>query len=88
MKARMVAGGNTQQDYLTKVDPSSPTASNEATYWKVIAALEVYDPLVSTDKKGMTVLLAECWNAIYGTMIAGLLYYRKFTESLTEQGLS
>ena len=31
-------------------------------------------------------LLAECWDAIYGMMIAGLLYYRKFTESLTEQG--
>ena len=31
-------------------------------------------------------LLVECWNAIYGTMIAGLLYYRKFSVSLTEQG--
>jgi hypothetical protein len=32
------------------------------------------------------VLLVECWNAIYDTMIAGLLYYRKFSESLAEQG--
>jgi hypothetical protein len=26
--------------------------------------------------------LVECMNAIYGTIIAGLMYYRKFTESL------
>ena len=29
-KARMVAGGNTQRDYLTKEDSSSPTVSTEA----------------------------------------------------------
>ena len=29
-KARMVAGGNTQRDYLTKKDSSSPTVSTEA----------------------------------------------------------
>jgi hypothetical protein len=54
--------------------------------WLVKAAPEVYAPFVTTDKKGMKVLLVECWNVIYGTMIAGLLYYRKFSESLTEQG--
>ncbi len=32
-------------------------------------------------------LLVECMNAIYGTMIAGLLYYRKFTESLKRKKL-
>ena len=129
-KARMVAGGNTQRDYLTKEDSSSPTVSAEAVLltsiidshegrdvavidipnafiqtrvdnpkdrviirmrgvvvdWLVKAAPEVYAPFVTTDKKGMKVLLVECWNAIYGTMIAGLLYYRKFSESLTEQG--
>ena len=130
MKARMVAGGNTQRDYLTKEDASSPTVSTEAVLitsiidaderrdvavidipnafiqtrvdnpkdrviirmrgvvvdWLVKSAPEVYGPFVTTDKKGMKVLLVECWNAIYGTMIAGLLYYRKFSESLTEQG--
>jgi hypothetical protein len=129
-KARMVAGGNTQRDYLTKEDASSPTVSTEAVLltsivdaderrdvavidianafittraedekdrviirirgvvvdWLVNAAPGVYDPFVTTDKKGNKVLLVECWNAIYGTMIAGLLYYRKFTGSLTEQG--
>jgi len=54
--------------------------------WLVKAAPEVYGPFVTTDKKGMKVLLVECLNAIYGTMIAGLLYYRKFSDSLTEQG--
>jgi hypothetical protein len=54
--------------------------------WLVKAAPEVYGPFVTTDKKGKKVLLVECWNAIYGTMIAGLLYYRKFSESLTEMG--
>ena len=129
-KARMVAGGNTQRDYLTKEDASSPTVSTEAVLltsivdanerrdvavidipnafiqtrvddpkdrviirirgvvvdWLVKAAPGVYDTFVTTDKKGGKVLLVECWNAIYGTMIAGLLYYRKFSESLTEQG--
>jgi hypothetical protein len=128
-KARMVAGGNTQRDYLTKEDSSSPTVSAKAVLltsiidshegrdvavidipnafiqtrvdnpkdrviirmrgvevdWLVKTAPEVYDPFVTTDKKGMKVLLVECWNTIYGTMIAGLLYYRKFSESLTEQ---
>jgi hypothetical protein len=54
--------------------------------WLVKAAPEVYGPFVTTDKKDMKVLLVECLNAIYGTMVAGLLYYRKFSDSLTEQG--
>ena len=126
----MVAGGNTQREYLTKEDASSPTVSTQAVLltsivdaherqdvavidipnafiqtrvdnpkdrviirmrgvvvdWLVKAAPEVYRPFVTNDKKGNKVLLVECWNAIYGTMIAGLLYYRKFSESLAEQG--
>jgi hypothetical protein len=129
-KARVVAGGNMQRDYLTKDDSSSPTVSTEAVIltsiidaqerrdvavidipnafiqtrvdnpkdrviirlrgvvvdWLAKAAPEVYGPFVTTDKKGMKVLLVECFNAIYGTMVAGLLYYRKFSDSLTEQG--
>ena len=49
-------------------------------------APEIYGPYVTKDKKGVQTLLVECWNAIYGTMIAGLLYYRNFSESLTAQG--
>jgi hypothetical protein len=33
-------------------------------------------------KKGGKQLLVECKYAIYGTMVAALLYYRKFAESL------
>jgi hypothetical protein len=50
--------------------------------WLTKIAPEVYTQYVSVDKKGVKTLLVECMNAIYGTMIAGLLYYRKFAESL------
>jgi hypothetical protein len=30
--------------------------------------------------------LVKCLNAIYGTMVASLLYYHKFTRSLKNQG--
>jgi hypothetical protein len=50
--------------------------------WLTKIAPEVYTQYVSADRKGAKTLLVECMNAIYGTMIAGLLYYRKFAESL------
>ena len=50
--------------------------------WLTKIAPEVYTKFVSKDKKGDKTLLVECMNAIYGTMVAGLLYYRKFAESL------
>jgi hypothetical protein len=28
----------------------------------------------------------QCLNAVYGTMVAALLYYKKFVKSLTKQG--
>ena len=31
-------------------------------------------------------MLVECFNAIYGTMVAGLLYYHKFSSSLNKRG--
>ena len=46
----------------------------------------VYGPYVSTDKQGCKKLLVECLNAICSTMVASLLYYRKFTRSLKSQG--
>ncbi len=36
---------------------------------------DVCSPYVSTNKSGQTVLIVECLNAIYGTMVAALLYY-------------
>ena len=45
-------------------------------------APDVYGPYVTTDKKGVKQLLLLCLNAIYGTMIASLLYYGKFCRTL------
>jgi hypothetical protein len=49
-------------------------------------APNVYKSYVTTDKKGTKQLLVQCQNALYGTMVASLLYYRKFTKSLTSVG--
>jgi hypothetical protein len=49
-------------------------------------APDVYKSYVSTDKKGTKQLLVQCQNAIYGTMVASLLYYRKFCKSLKDIG--
>jgi hypothetical protein len=46
----------------------------------------VYGPYVTFDKRGNKQLLVECLNAIYGNMVASLLYYRKFTTSLSKEG--
>jgi hypothetical protein len=47
-------------------------------------APDVYKSYVSRDKKGMKQLLVQCQNVLYGTMVAILLYYRKFVKSLTD----
>jgi hypothetical protein len=49
-------------------------------------APDVYKPYVSKDKKGMKQLLVQCQNALYGTMVGSLVYYRKFVKSLTDVG--
>ena len=49
-------------------------------------APDVYGPFVAEDKKGEKVLLVQCLNALYGTMVASLLYYEKFTNSLQSNG--
>ena len=49
-------------------------------------APDVYAHYVSTNKAGQKVLIVECLNAVYGTMIAALLYYKKFVKSLTKHG--
>ena len=52
----------------------------------VALAPDVYKSYTTTDKKGTIQLLVQCQNALYGTMVASLLYYRKFTKSLTGIG--
>ena len=49
-------------------------------------APDVYKSHVTTDKKGVKQLLVQCQNALYGTMVASLLYNRKFTKSLIDIG--
>jgi hypothetical protein len=49
-------------------------------------APEVYHEYVTVDKRGNKQILVECLNALYGTMVASLLYYQKFTNSLKENG--
>lgn len=46
----------------------------------------VYGPYVSYNKGGQKVLLVQCLNALYGTMVASLLYYKKFVKSLINHG--
>ena len=49
-------------------------------------ALDVYRSYITTDSKGNKQLIVQCQNALYGTMIASLLYYHKFVKSLTDIG--
>jgi hypothetical protein len=49
-------------------------------------APDAYKSYVTTDKKGTKQLLVQCQNALDGTMVASLLYYRKFTKSLMSVG--
>ena len=52
----------------------------------VSIAPDVYGPYMTADKKGQLVLIVECLNAVYGTMVAVLLYYKKFVKSLVKDG--
>ncbi len=52
----------------------------------VLNAPDVYAPYVTTNKTGQKVLIIECLNAVYGTMVAALLYYKKFVKSLESKG--
>ena len=36
---------------------------------------DVYKSYVSSNKKGMNQLLVQCQNALYGTLVASILYY-------------
>ena len=42
-------------------------------------APDVYTDFITVGKNGVKQLLVECLNALYGTMVASLLYYKKFT---------
>ncbi len=41
---------------------------------------------MTVGKKGKKQLLVQCLTALYGTMVALLLYYKKFVKSLKSKG--
>ena len=49
-------------------------------------ALKVYLKYVMTNKKGEKTLLVQCMNALYGSMIASVLFYKKLVASLKLNG--
>ena len=49
-------------------------------------APEVYQDYIHYDKNGIMYLILECMNAMYGTMIASLLYFLKFCATLKRNG--
>ncbi len=49
-------------------------------------APDVYGPYVMVGKKGEKQSLVQCLTALYGTMVALLLYYKKFVKSLKLNG--
>jgi hypothetical protein len=52
--------------------------------WLVKVAPKVYASYLAMNSKGINSQLVKCYNAIYGTMVADLLYYHKFSSSLSE----
>ena len=44
------------------------------------------DLFVTTEKKGEKVIIVQYMNAIYGTMLDSLLYYKKFAKTLKRTG--
>ena len=49
-------------------------------------APKVYKIGVTKYNNGSVILLLRCLNAIYGTMIAGLLFYKKPRKTLLREG--
>ena len=55
-------------------------------YILVKIAPDVYKDYVKVSNKGEKQILVECLNALYGTMMASLLYDEKFTTRLDKAG--
>ena len=45
-------------------------------------APKVYTLFVTTNKKGKKVLLVQCTSALYGSMVASLMFYKKLVTAL------
>ncbi len=53
---------------------------------RVEIAPEVYGSYVTVNKKGEKVLLVQCMNALYGSMVASLMFYKKLVKALISYG--
>ena len=51
-------------------------------------APDIYHDYAHMDQKGNKIIIAECMNAIYGTMMTSLLYYLKFCALLQQLGFT
>ena len=49
-------------------------------------APELYNPYVTTNKKGKKLLLVQCMNALYRSMVALLMFYKKLVSALKLYG--
>ena len=49
-------------------------------------ASKVYSPYITTNKKGEKVLLVQCINALYRSMVASLVIYKKLVLALKSYG--
>ena len=49
-------------------------------------APKVYSPYATTNKKDEKVLLVQCMNALYGSMVASLMFYKKLVSALKLYG--
>ena len=47
---------------------------------------DFYSKYVTVNKKGEKVLLVQCMNALYGSMVASLLFYKKLVAALKSYG--
>ena len=47
---------------------------------------EFYGTFVNTYKKGKKVIIVKFMNAIYGTMVVSLIYYKEFEKTLKRTG--
>ena len=48
---------------------------------------EFYGTFVTTYKRDENMIIVQCTNVIYGTMVASLIYYNKFVKKLKRNGL-
>ena len=46
---------------------------------------DLYGPFVTANKSSQQLLIVECLNAVYGMMVAALLYYKQFAKSLLKE---